>query len=366
MALTELRGHWSTAILAYFFYYILLMLPAALLDFLFGGAAVAMPDAFAAFDGSGNSDIYNSFLGADAAAIAGQQGRALISFFYMLIIGGPLLLGLSGFMLSTARGATPGSGTVLDGFNNFFKAVGTYLMIVLRVFIWCLPFAIVLSLIIMATFPLFITRYGAAGAIMALPSIIGFSVILIIAMMVFVVRVVLTYSQTFFLLVDVPHGGVFAALRQSRNLMFGNKKKLFFLNLSFFGWFVLLYAVLCIIIYVLRYAPSVVTLFVIPVLSGIIQAPLFAYLSVAQSIFYDILTGRRRLRPADGGFPQGAVGAGENRITADGYGSASGTDSAASGSDGESRRLYGNAGDDRDFRGTDEDRGSRDNDGGDM
>jgi uncharacterized membrane protein len=372
MALAELRGHWKTAVFAYIFYYIMLMLPAAVLDFIFGGATAAISDPFAVFGGSGNSDIYNSLFGADAASITGRQGRSLISALYVLIISGPLLLGFSGFILSTARGARPGLGMILDGFNNFFRALGSYLMIMLRVFLWCLPFIIVISLMAVATLPLFINGYGVAGAIMALPAIIVCGVIVIVVMMVFVVRVVLTYAQTFFLLIDEPRGGVLATLRQSRNMMFGNKKKLLHLNLSFIGWFVLVYVVLYFIIYALGYAPSAVTMFALPVFSGVIQAPLFAYLSVAQSIFYDILSGRRRLLPANGGTftnTEGAndtwrAAAGENSIATDEHRAA---DIAGYENDGGAGNLYENAGENNDFRGHDgEDRGSRYSDGEDM
>jgi uncharacterized membrane protein len=328
MALAELRGHWKTAILAYVLFYILLTLPAGLLDLIFGG--MNGPASLITAGGGGES-VFN-LLNTDSGAFAEQQAQSLIALIYVLLIEGPLTLGLSGFMLAASRGATPGPGVVLDGFNNFFRAVGTYLSIALRVFLWCLPVIIAFSLLIAASFTMSLESFVSPSLLAVLP------LFLVIALMVIVVRVMLTYSQAFFLLIDDPGRGVRDALRQSRNMMFGNKKKLLFLNLSFIGWYLLLYFAMILLIaffVFMYYIPSIVILIAFTVLTGVLQAPLLAYLTVSGAVFYDIITGRRRFRPVDGGFF-----ADESKAIND--------NEAFHIAAGEDRSLYGNAGEDRD------------------
>jgi uncharacterized membrane protein len=301
MALAELRGHWGTAILAYVFYYMLLVLPVLLFDFIFGDAGIAVPVSLIGAGGNGES-IFNSFLNADLNALAGQQVRASIECLYLFIINAPLLLGFSGFILSVSRGATPGPGAVLDGFNNFFKAVGTYFLIMLRILLWDLLFTAIFALLFTVMLPALLGMYGVAGMAMG---ILLFTAVAVMAMVV-VFRVLLTYSQTFFLLVDDPRCGMRDAIRQSRNMMLGNKKKLLFLYLSFIGWSLLTFIIVSFLLYSpiawLAYTPFFVRMFAIPVLLGVLMAPLGVYVAVSEAVFYDMLTGRRGAWPADGGY----------------------------------------------------------------
>ena len=47
------------------------------------------------------------------------------------------------------------------------------------------------------------------------------------------------YALAFYILADHPEIGIFEAIRESKRLMYGNKLKLFCLELSFIGWFIL-------------------------------------------------------------------------------------------------------------------------------
>jgi uncharacterized membrane protein len=72
------------------------------------------------------------------------------------------------------------------------------------------------------------------------------------------------YSQTYYLLCDVPNIGPLVAIQRSKQMMIGNKWKLFCLQLRFIGW-----ALLC-----------------IPTL-GIGFLWLIPYMTVSISAFYD-------------------------------------------------------------------------------
>ncbi len=117
-----------------------------------------------------------------------------------LIIGGPFALGMAMFSLAYSRHQEPRFEQVFEGFRDFGRALGTYLLIVLYVFLWLLLFVV--------------------------PGIIA----------------ALSYSMTFFILVDDSSITATDALKKSKQMMNGYKWKLFGLYLRFFGW-----ALLCIL-----------------------------------------------------------------------------------------------------------------------
>lgn len=116
------------------------------------------------------------------------------------IIGGPVILGLSIFALALSRNQNPGLPRVFEGFQNFGVALGAYLLMLLFVFLWLL--------------------------LLIIPGIIA----------------AYAYSQTFYIIAEDPAVGPLQAIRKSKEMMSGNKWKLFCLNLRFIGW-----ALLCLL-----------------------------------------------------------------------------------------------------------------------
>ncbi len=148
-------------------------------------------------------------------ALAGKWGLAVGGcFLYMLIIivvgsphkigslfsfliSGPMMIGLMTFSLSLARKQEATISQLFVGFNEFGKALFAYFWMVLFILLWTL--------------------------LLIIPGIIA----------------ALSYSQTFFILAEDKTIGVREAVRKSKAMMNGNKKKLFFLGLRFFGWLLL-------------------------------------------------------------------------------------------------------------------------------
>ena len=120
-----------------------------------------------------------------------------ISNLYSMLVSGPLTLGYVTFILAIFRRKDTSPIEVFYGFERFGKAFG--LMFVINVFI------LLCSL-------LFI-----------IPGIIES----------------FRYALAFYILADHPEIGIFEAIRESKRLMYGNKWKLFCLELSFIGWFIL-------------------------------------------------------------------------------------------------------------------------------
>ncbi len=115
----------------------------------------------------------------------------------VLILSGPLELGLILFFLKLVRNEPIEFNTGFQGFNNFGNALVVYLFKVLFIFLWSLLFLI--------------------------PGIIkSFS-----------------YSQAIYILADNPKIEAAQAITKSRKMMNGAKGKLFGLYLSFIGWVLL-------------------------------------------------------------------------------------------------------------------------------
>lgn len=114
-----------------------------------------------------------------------------------LIIGGPLMIGWAFFFLSFSRRQDAQLSQLFDGFQNFTKALVTYLLMILFILLWTI--------------------------LLVIPGIVA----------------ALSYSQTFFILAENPQMESMDVLRKSKALMKGNRWKLFFLLWRFFGWFLL-------------------------------------------------------------------------------------------------------------------------------
>lgn len=123
-----------------------------------------------------------------------------VSTLLMLIIAGPLAVGLSLFAISFARNENPEVKQVLHGFNRLGTSVGAYLLMLLFVFLWTL--------------------------LLFIPGIIA----------------ALSYSMTFFIIADDDSIGAMEAIDKSKEMMYGHKWKYFCLSLRFLGW-----ALLCIL-----------------------------------------------------------------------------------------------------------------------
>jgi uncharacterized membrane protein len=146
-----------------------------------------------------------------------------------ILVAGPLALGLVMFYLPFARGGSPKVSELFSGFDQFFKAIAANLLMGLFILLWTL--------------------------LLIVPGIIaGYR-----------------YSMTFYLLHDHPGLGPLEAIRLSKEMMAGNKWKLFCLHWRFFGW-----ALLCILT------------------CGIGFLWLVPYMQVSQAHFYDDLRGRKQ------------------------------------------------------------------------
>lgn len=167
------------------------------------------------------------------------------SWLYELFVKGALTYGLSMFLLTFFRKKETDCGMVFEGFSIFIKTFLLYLLYAVKVFLWSLLFGI----------PGIVASYR--------------------------------YSQCFYLQADHPDWSASQCINESKRLMLGNKGKLFYLNLTFIGW------------YILASLPSMLTdLFdttgIISVIIWLIMSiPLVAvdlYRFMSQTVFYELVT----------------------------------------------------------------------------
>ena len=122
------------------------------------------------------------------------QGTALACLGWLF--SGALTVGLCSFFLSVQTGG-PRISQMFDGFNCFGKAFWSAFLTGLFIMLWSLLFII----------PGIIKTYS--------------------------------YAMTYFIIADDPDVGTLEAITRSRQLMDGNKWRLFCLSLRFIGWWIL-------------------------------------------------------------------------------------------------------------------------------
>lgn len=115
----------------------------------------------------------------------------------VLLLGGPLTLGLITYFVRLVRNERPLVGVLFNSFDRFAVSFLVYLLVQIFVFLWSL--------------------------LLIVPGIIA----------------ALRYSQAFFILRENPKIEVMEAIRQSKEMMKGHKGRLFVLYISFIGWAIL-------------------------------------------------------------------------------------------------------------------------------
>ncbi|MDP7026818.1 MAG: DUF975 family protein [Candidatus Marinimicrobia bacterium] len=114
-----------------------------------------------------------------------------------LLIGGPLALGYTTLILLISRNQKPDFAILFSGFKRFGISLAAYLLMAIFIILWFL--------------------------LLIIPGIIA----------------CLRYSQTWYILSEDENIGPLEAITKSKEMMVGNKWKLFCLYFRFTGWFIL-------------------------------------------------------------------------------------------------------------------------------
>lgn len=255
-----LSGNWKSAALAMLIYIVCIAVPTLIIVALFGGfSEAALEDALM------NGQLM-------------MPGEGLSSI-YSLLVSGAFTFGITVYFLDLVRERKSDIGQVFSGFGYYFKTLLLFVLMSIFILLWTLLFII--------------------------PGIIA----------------AFRYSQAFYILADDPSKDIMQCLKESKELMKGNKTKYFCLQLSFIGWYLLVSAV-----YLVTTVISVVISIAIPgdtsfVISMVILALgviamfvgimiLTPYVMSATTVFYEMVNGNLRpegeeLPPLSQAVPEG-------------------------------------------------------------
>ena len=117
-----------------------------------------------------------------------------IGWIISILIGGSMSVGIAIFSLSISRKQDAQLAQIFEGFQKFNVALGAYLLMAIFIILWMF--------------------------LLIIPGIIA----------------ALSYSMTYFILAENNSIGSLDAISKSKEMMQGNKWKLFCLGFRFFGW----------------------------------------------------------------------------------------------------------------------------------
>lgn len=158
------------------------------------------------------------------------------------------------FCMNTVSGNSPDFGNLFDGFAMFLRVLWLFIVEAVFIFMWSMLFFF--------------------------PGIIAFY----------------RYRMAIYLLIDHPEMGVMRCIAESSRMMNGHKGELFGLDLSFIGWFILVY-----VLNVLGASTGIPLLGILG-LGYLAYIPLLPYLNICWVLFYRQLA--ENSAPFDYDFPE--------------------------------------------------------------
>jgi uncharacterized membrane protein len=189
MARDSIRDRIGGALLIGFIYLVALELPSNIISYMTGLMSLDQSKSII-------MRFYTGELTPEAYTDLAQLPMTVLGI-YQVLITGALMLGVATCFLRFRRRQECGADVVFSGFNNFGRAFLLFLIEAVFIFLWTLLFIV--------------------------PGIVA----------------LFRYKFAFMILADNPQISPIEAIRISKYLTKGNKSKLFWLNLSFIGWYIL-------------------------------------------------------------------------------------------------------------------------------
>ena len=151
---------------------------------------------------------------------------------------GIMRVGYTDFCMQMVRGRQPVTGVLFSAFPNWAGVLFTQFLLVVFQALWAIPIGVIGALAAMLDALLFI-EFDVLFGLVALVIYVG--------VIVGLVWVLLRYALVDFLIADQGLTGM-DAIRESKRLMKGNSGRLFVLNLSFIGWYLLEIAIMLVVL----------------------------------------------------------------------------------------------------------------------
>ena len=182
----------------------------------------------------GLSGSWGKSIGVMAAYMILQVGLNLIPLaggLLQLVFSAPLVVGMTMYLLATVRHQSNPFSLLFAGFDCFGTSLCTFLLVMLILFAWMLPFVFLIAFVSVfvhpdpAVFPP-LTMF----ALIAIP---------ILILSCFIILLQMRYGLALYVVADDPTVRARDAVRRSVELMKGNYWRLGLLWLRFIGWQIL-------------------------------------------------------------------------------------------------------------------------------
>lgn len=155
------------------------------------------------------------------------RAMAFLSYVVILSLAGLLAPGINRIYLNLCTDQRAGFSDLLYAFQNKpHKFLGFYFVNLLIGIVWGIPFFVVFAVSLITDF---------------IPVMIVLLVLMYLLWLLGIFGTMLFLAQSMFILIESPDKKVFASLKESADMMRGNKGSLLYLYLSFFGILVLGY-----------------------------------------------------------------------------------------------------------------------------
>lgn len=168
-------------------------------------------------------------------ALASGMNSIWLGLFLMLVISGPLSLGLMRFYIGLQRGEEPGVGTILQPFTSLrsiWAGIRMEFCLAFRGFLWTVGPAIVYAILMVSV----ALGAGMSGSVAAAQGIMVLLYVLFLLALIPIELKMMTYQAGWAALCDDETVSVWEATREASAAFKGQLGKLFVFVLSFFGW----------------------------------------------------------------------------------------------------------------------------------
>jgi|GEM_PF-2490633 len=246
------------------------------------------------------ADLFAMIAYPELMAVAAPMGLADFGIWYWIGTAGLFVVGFAtpAFILSWTKifiGLTndqkPKVADLFSGFKSFGKALWLYILWMVFIFLWTLPFFVVFGVLIA------ITAVAGSVALVVILTILA-SLAYIAGIVIMLIRIY-AYWQSFYIMAENPHMTARECLRESVRIMRGNKGKLFVLDLSFLGWVFLGLAPVIIGSVLLAFAPLGIVWYLIGlVASGIAFIWIMPYYYTTLAHFYHAVKAKPATQPS--------------------------------------------------------------------
>lgn len=153
------------------------------------------------------------------------HGMALLAYVMIISLAGLLMPGVKKMYMNLCSDQPEGFSDLFYGFRNKpYKFLGYYFMMFLLGTVWGIPYGVVMVVAVITDF---------------IPVMVVLLVLMYLLWLFGFLFTMLHLSQSLYILIESPDKKVFASFIKSAEMMRGNKRRLFYLCLSFFGMILL-------------------------------------------------------------------------------------------------------------------------------